>query len=468
MKKIIISMAAMAAAFTMASCDKELVEPENNATPTEGNCIIAASTESNLTKTALCGNDTDGYDVIWSEGDIIKIGSETFTLTEGAGTTKGVFTGNKLADGSYDAYYATKDGHVPANQTYTAGKITNAPMHATVTVTGGEASIANFKNIGGLLHLTIKKVKAATIKSIAVKGTLNASDTRIFFDCSSNPVTLTEEGSEFYIAMTEGTYTNFSVEMITTTGETLIKSLSNKSLVITRSQITNATFKTNTLNGHEFVNLGLPSGLLWATCNIGAGSSEEEGTYFAWGETNGKEIAEYAWESYKYGNSSTSLTKYCTSNSYGSVDNLAMLEPEDDAAFKKWKEGWRMPTAADYQELIDNCYWEWKYQYESGYSGPDGWFVFKAKEDSDKGKMCDSNGTGKIEGYSLSDTHIFLPAAGRILNGNAEYTSDCYYWTSSIWNGYSYSAQNFAGSSLNRLVGHYYRCAGEPIRAVCE
>ena len=68
MKKIIITLAAVAAAFTMASCNKEqLVEQGENTAL--GNCIITASTESNLTKTSLYGNDTDGYEVVWSEGE---------------------------------------------------------------------------------------------------------------------------------------------------------------------------------------------------------------------------------------------------------------------------------------------------------------------------------------------------------------------------------------------------------------
>lgn len=447
----------------IACSREELPSTDQNSQPSleqsQTMTITASIAESNLTKTALSGNETDGYNVVWSEGDQIKIGTETFTLTEGAGTTKGKFSGNPLANGSYHAYYATNDGQVPTTQYYAAGKITNSPMLAQVTVTDGEASIANFTNIGGLLHLTIKKVKAATIKSIAVKGMLNSSDKRIFLDCSSNPVTLTEEGSEFYIAMPEGTYTNFSVEMNTTADETLTKTMaSGTSLIITRSQITNASFKTSTLNKHEFVNLGLPTGILWATCNIGARSPEEVGTYFAWGETEVQDSYTFSWGTYTYGDSTTSLTKYY------SVDGLTTLEPEDDAAYQKWGNGWRMPTAAEYQELIDNCYWEWTYTI------PYGWIVYKAKDSSDKGKMCNSNGDGKIEGYSLSDTHIFFPVSGRIMDGKTEYPNDCYYWTSSLWSGYSYSAQNFAANSLKRFVddGHYYRCAGEPIRAICK
>ena len=472
MKKSVIILAM---ALGVIACNREelpVADQNDQPMPEQTTMTIIACTEDpNYTKTALRGNDTEGYDVLWSEGDQILIGSETFTLTEGAGTTKGIFSGKTLADGSYDAYYATSNDKVPGNQTYTAGKITNSPMMATVTVTDGEASIANFMNIGGLLHLTIKEVKPATIKSIKISGYFKSSSTQICLDCESSPVELTKEGSEFYIAMTEGSYTNVSIEMNTVSSGTLTKTLSKeKSLIINRSQITNASFKTNTLNDHEFVNLGISTGILWATCNLGAHNPEEVGTYFAWGETEGQDDMEFDWHTYKYGDSEYSLTKYCQYASMGEVDGKTTLDTDDDAAYKKWGEGWRMPTADDYQKLIDECYWEWNYQSISGYSLPNGWIVYKAKNEADKGKMCDSNGDGKIQGYSLSDTHIFFPVSGRILDGKTEYPGDCYYWTSSLWSGYSYSAQNFAGSSLNRFVdeGHYYRCTGEPIRAVCE
>ena len=109
---------------------------------------------------------------------------------------------------------------------------------------------------------------------------------------------------------------------------------------------------------HEYVDLGLPSGTLWATCNVGANSPEEYGDYFAWGETEPKST--YYWSTYKWCNgTSSTLTKYCTNSSYGTVDNKMELETEDDAATANWGEEWRMPTIEQQQELIDNCTWTW-------------------------------------------------------------------------------------------------------------
>ena len=108
----------------------------------------------------------------------------------------------------------------------------------------------------------------------------------------------------------------------------------------------------------EYVDLGLPSGNKWATCNIGAGVPEERGNYYAWGETKTKEW--YDWNTYKFAAepNSTSFTKYCTDSEYGYsgfVDNIIRLEPIDDAATVNWGANWRTPTIADYCELMSCC-----------------------------------------------------------------------------------------------------------------
>ena len=111
---------------------------------------------------------------------------------------------------------------------------------------------------------------------------------------------------------------------------------------------------------HEWDDLGLPSGTLWATCNIGVDSPEDYGDYFAWGETEPKEV--YGWTNYKWCNGSyNTLTKYCSNSDYGAngfVDNKKELDPEDDAAYVNWGPSWRMPTRAQMQELVENCTWQ--------------------------------------------------------------------------------------------------------------
>ncbi len=102
------------------------------------------------------------------------------------------------------------------------------------------------------------------------------------------------------------------------------------------------------INGHRFVDLGLPSGLLWADCNVGAKDDLTEGSYFAWGATNAKK--EYWWDNYEYGTSETNITKY------NKTDGLTTLERADDAA-ASWGSSCRMPTKAEFEELVKNCTW---------------------------------------------------------------------------------------------------------------
>lgn len=107
---------------------------------------------------------------------------------------------------------------------------------------------------------------------------------------------------------------------------------------------------------HEYVDLGLPSGILWATCNVGANVPEENGDYFAWGETIPKDDCD--WSDYQYCNGSyNTLTKYCNNPEYGFngfTDDLTTLQPEDDAATVNWGAGWRIPTKEEWVELFDN------------------------------------------------------------------------------------------------------------------
>ena len=115
----------------------------------------------------------------------------------------------------------------------------------------------------------------------------------------------------------------------------------------------------------KYVDLGLPSGTLWATCNVGADNPEDYGLYFAWGETTGytsdtSDGHSYNWANYQWCNgSSSTFTKYCYNSSYGYdgfTDTLTELEPEDDAAYVNWGSEWRMPSYDQIQELLNSSY----------------------------------------------------------------------------------------------------------------
>ena len=108
---------------------------------------------------------------------------------------------------------------------------------------------------------------------------------------------------------------------------------------------------------YAYVDLDLPSGTLWATCNVGAETPEGYGDHFAWGETQPKN--DYSWATYKYCEGDKNhLTKYCNVAEYGNngfTDNLFFLQPTDDAASVNWGGKWRTPTCAEWDELFRNC-----------------------------------------------------------------------------------------------------------------
>jgi len=112
---------------------------------------------------------------------------------------------------------------------------------------------------------------------------------------------------------------------------------------------------------HETVDLGLPSGTLWATCNVGATAPEEYGDYFAWAETvPNKDFYQWATTPYVVIESGqVHFTKYNTKESLGPVDNKTELDPEDDAAYVNWGPEWRMPSKEQIDELSANCTWVW-------------------------------------------------------------------------------------------------------------
>lgn len=191
---------------------------------------------------------------------------------------------------------------------------------------------------------------------------------------------------------------------------------------------------------HEWVDLGLPSGTLWATCNVGADTPEEYGDYFAWGETEPKEV--YDWSTYKWTNQGVySLTKYCTNSTFGYngfVDNKTELDPEDDAAYVNWGENWRMPTYVQLDELNTECTWTWTTQngvYGRLVTGPNG-------------------------------NTIFLPASGLKKNTLNAVGSYGIYWTRTL-SGYPGNACSFRFYSEKCYWYSFDRYYGLTVRPVC-
>ena len=192
---------------------------------------------------------------------------------------------------------------------------------------------------------------------------------------------------------------------------------------------------------HEYVDLGLPSGLLWATCNVGADAPEDYGDYFAWGETQPKDT--YNWSTYQYCNGSfNTMTKYCSNSNVGYngfTDNLTTLLPEDDAATVNWGGAWRMPTYDEWEELYQNTTVTWTTQ--NGVNGR----LFTA-----------SNGNS-----------LFLPAAGYRDNSSLHGAGIFgLYWSSSLHTAYSNGAFYFYFYPDDYYISYVARYMGHSVRAV--
>ena len=181
------------------------------------------------------------------------------------------------------------------------------------------------------------------------------------------------------------------------------------------------------------VDLGLPSGLKWATCNVGASSPEQSGLYFAWGETTG-----YTAEQVTSGVRVFNKDVY---NAGPAASISADLTLEQDAAHVNLGGNWRMPTKAEYQELLDNCNVVWTDDYNgTGVAG----MVF----------------TSKVNGKS-----VFFPAAGVCINSSVDIVGSYGdYWAAS-WD-LSSRAWRLRFDSESQNLNSYYRYYGHSVRGV--
>ena len=195
----------------------------------------------------------------------------------------------------------------------------------------------------------------------------------------------------------------------------------------------------NPEEGHAWVDLGLPSGKKWATCNVGANAPEDYGDYFAWGETSPK--AKYDWDTYLHWNDIDG-DGWCE-NGEATINSDISGNAQYDAATANWGGSWRMPTKDEMQELVVHC--EWEYTQVNGVNGA---------------KVIGPNGSC-----------IFLPAAGgrdgSSLIDDGDYG---YYWCSTP---YGIGNDDRAwGLDFDEGSGYvdwgYYRGNGLPVRPITE
>ncbi len=401
-----VALAAAALATSCASDDLAEQKQEQNQNGTR-TVTLTASVNEGQTRVGMTKN-TDGKTAsfYWHEDDQIFVQTKNGDSYSGAAfgikkttsnATSATFTGT-VASGSEVGTYAVypydseKQQHsftgektltyvLPASyDSYTVGKTifsnttpTNMPMLGTIK----DKSIS-FKCLGGLAVIRIASMPAES-GTLTVSANEKLSGSFTVSDLSADEAKLATTSTDvtdddkkvafnftgaekggvgvFYLPLATGSYSGVKITIDSQT-----ETINYGSLSVARKSVTaiplyatgsnGALTKFSkidgnvyTLNGHEFVDLGLD--VLWATMNVGATAATEAGGYFAWGETtSGKST--YSDSNYKFWQSSA-YTKY------NSTDNLTTLEAEDDAATANWGAGVRMPTKAEFEALNSGC-----------------------------------------------------------------------------------------------------------------
>ena len=190
---------------------------------------------------------------------------------------------------------------------------------------------------------------------------------------------------------------------------------------------------------YEAVELGLS--VKWATFNVGATKPEEYGDYFAWGESQPKEV--YDWVTYRHafikGGKLKSFTKYNLDANLGEIDDMTELKPEDDAASVNWGSDWRMPTMDEFDELRTKCKWTWS----------------------------ELNGVNGYRVEAENGNWIFLPAGGSYYNEEHSFVGYYgYYRTSTLGDKDSTYSYYFGFTSNNVELSEIRRYYGIAVRAV--
>gem|GEM_PF-1235508 len=387
---------------------------------------------------------TTNYNITYNTGTL-TINKVAATKTDPTKKTNLTYTGSAQAlanagsssHGTY-TYCATQNG------TYTSTIPTGTNAGTSYTVYWKFTGDTNHNDAtGSLTGITIAKAASSMSNS---DGAVSFTSSQ----CNNSTISRTI------------TCTNCSVSGATTTSSDFSVSRSGNTITITRNSLDaisgGVVTVTGTANNGNYnapsditisvsaatsnvVDLGLS--VLWARWNVGASSETDYGYYYAWGEISTK--SDYSWSTYtRHSNgSSTTLKKYNTKPSNGTVDDKTELEMSDDAARQhaNWGGNWRMPTKAEFDALL---------------SGTDNvWATISGVNGRKFMKKSDHN------------VYIFLPAAGNRNGTSLDYQGSYgYYWSSSLHTDYPKVAWYLYFLSGNARMDYYYRYGGCSVRAV--
>ena len=545
--------------FLLASCSSEVTENINETSNNNLGKVILQSHSfewDDDTRTSLAATDKS-LQFSWTDGDaigvfpikpttngqakqVLRVAPNTdahFATFDGAGW-------ELISDNSYAAYYPY-DGSISSETTFkevpidltgqdgtlaTIGKKFDymcAPSSDKIeTTTDGTRQIVfDFQHVISIVQLKLTMPVAAKWERVSLyssssdffisDATMDASTgkitpltqfTSLNLNLNNVSTSSADETITLYVAVLPTTIDDLTIEAESSDRSLYVASLDSKTLVAGKAyrwsaSMTSVVYPSDGYeNGYGYVDLGLPSGLKWATMNVGANTPYDNGKYYAWGETKayGEEDLtnlinynytnktsyvrkRYHWYTYKWSHGDLfSYTKYSLEpNSNSVVDGKTVLDVEDDAAVQNWGGKWRMPTAEELQELKDKCYWVWTNSYNG--SNSCGFIVYKALSSADKGKVI-YRGDTPLGSYTLGNSHIFIPVCGVRVGGSCFRKSmsknKLYFggvW-SSILNPEESGVEAFGIYLLDcpvidddkNDVSSFSRYYGLPIRAVCE
>lgn len=388
---------------------------------------------------------------------------------------------------NFYTYYDSSNGDGGATISINKGiKLNTFTDEDNVIVTSGEFKWKSHNNSGGnfILNHDNGGKMSASVRAIDMKGSnevnlrVPITDDQTYLKLQGNKVTMrANSDSQFRVEEENSVFVGKDIKLIfketnPNTEETTDKKVYLKSFIEQLYYVES--------NDFEYVDLGLPSGLLWAKYNVGSGYGFFNSFYFAWGETDryydGGESyhnkTTFEWDDYSLCRDERTMTKYCTDSSYGLIDLKTTLDLEDDAARSYFGSVWRMPSQVEFQELMDNCTIAWQTNYPYGDKLLKNGLLFTSKNNGNQ---------------------IFLPALGGV-EGNiiSNFNNNvCTYWTNTLYQennkaiAYTYTNDKIVGGGFDILaldkgdvggklepklgeLSPKNRCLGYPIRPVIE
>jgi uncharacterized repeat protein (TIGR02543 family) len=316
----------------------------------EESCTVTATANTGYTftnwtenGTIFSSNESYNFTVAGSRNLTANFSLKSYSIAvsvapDNSGTVSG---GGEYNHGQSCTLRATANSGFSFTNWTENGEVVSSNANYTFTVDGNRTFVANFE---------VRNYTISVSTDPSVGGVVSGGGSNFQY---SQSCTVTATANSGYA------FTNW------TENGNVVSTNSNYTFTVTNDRTLVANFE-GAYNGHGYVDLGLPSGTLWATCNVGATTPESNGDKFAWGEVQPK--SSYEWSNYRYchgGDGVHTLTKYCNDSEYGYngfTDNLTILLPSDDAATVNWGTGWSTPGSNQWYELFQNTTMDWTSQ----------------------------------------------------------------------------------------------------------